>query len=62
MTITSHQPAFIIYQQEQDGTRKRVGAVFSHTKGKGFNIVIGQHRYTAFPNTPKSSATTEAGV
>ncbi|MCU0433154.1 MAG: hypothetical protein MUC87_06865 [Bacteroidia bacterium] len=62
MTTSSQKPAFIIYAQEQDGTLKRIGATFTHSKGKGFNIVIGKQRYIAFPSTPKATATKEAGA
>jgi hypothetical protein len=62
MTTSSQKPAFIIYEQEKDGTLKRIGATFAHAKGKGFNVVIGKQRYIAFPNTPKATATEEAGA
>ena len=44
------KPAFYIYQPDNgDNNLRRIGAVFTHKKGKGFNIVIGEMRLVAFP-------------
>jgi hypothetical protein len=49
-------PAFYIFDTiEVDGKKeyKRVGAAFKHGKGNGYNVVINDKRYTAFP--PKAN-------
>lgn len=53
-------PAFYIFAQDADGKSKRVGAAFSHSKGKGFNVLIGNSRYLAFPPKAKSETTGES--
>ena len=46
-------PDFTIFTKEGD-KNKQVGAVFNHSKGGGFNILIGNVRYTAFPTKVKA--------
>lgn len=57
-TKTSNQskknPDFHIFAQGADGNTSYIGAVFNHAKGNGFNILIGNHRYVAFPAKAKS--------
>lgn len=43
------KPAFYIFAQSEDGKTQQVGAAFAHKTGKGFNLVIGDKRYSAFP-------------
>ena len=52
-------PAFYIFAQDADGQSKRIGAAFRHNKGNGFNILIGNTRYVAFP--PKAKPNTTEG-
>ena len=40
---------YCIFQDQKEGKNKLVGSVFNHSKGKGFNILIGKDRYVAFP-------------
>ncbi len=42
-------PAFYIFTQSKDGKSQRVGAAFRHSKSNGFNVLIGNTRYVAFP-------------
>ncbi len=51
-TDNTTKPAFYIFAQ-QDGKPKRIGAVFKHKKGAGFNLVINGQRYAAFPPKAK---------
>ena len=46
-------PAFYIFTQSKDGKSQRVGAAFRHAKGNGFNVLIGNARYVAFPPKAK---------
>jgi len=46
---TKIKPAFYVFQQNAEGVSEKVGAVFKHSKGGGFNIVIGDLRFVAFP-------------
>jgi hypothetical protein len=48
-------PDFTIFVKEGE-KNKQVGAVFNHGKGGGFNILIGNVRYTAFPTRAKTLA------
>ncbi len=50
-------PAFYIFTQGKDGKSQRVGAAFAHSKGNGFNVLIGNSRYVAFPPKAKSAST-----
>ena len=52
-------PAFYIFSQSQDGKNMRLGAAFRHSKGSGFNVLIGNTRYVAFPPKAQSATTTE---
>lgn len=52
-------PAFYIFTQAQDGKNRCIGAAFNHSKGKGFNVLIGNTRYVAFPPKAKSETTGE---
>jgi len=54
---TKQIPAFYIFAKGADGQNNRVGAAFKHGKGSGFNILIGDTRYVAFPPKAKSNAT-----
>ena len=58
---TKQIPAFYIFTKGADGQSNRVGAVFKHGKGSGFNILIGNSRYVAFPPKAKPDAT-EGGM
>jgi len=49
-------PDFQIFLQV-GGENVRVGTVFKHGKGEGFNILIGNTRYVAFPAKAKSETT-----
>lgn len=54
-------PAFYLFETaEVDGKKeyKRVGAAFRHGKGNGYNVVINNKRYAAFPPKAKVSAET----
>lgn len=57
MTDTTEKPKpkpnYYIFEKDADGNNLRVGAVFKHNKGDGFNIVIDNKRYAAFPPKPK---------
>ena len=59
-TTTENQtkkiPDFYIFLQGVGGENIRVGAVFNHSKGNGFNLLIGNARYVAF--RPKAQAET----
>lgn len=44
-----NKPNFYIFGIDANGESKPIGAVFNHQKGKGFNILIEQKRYVAFP-------------
>ena len=55
-------PAFYIFSQSQDGKSQRVGAAFRHSKGNGFNVLIGNTRYVAFPPKAQSATTEEKGA
>ena len=52
-------PAFFIYDQDEEGNTLRIGAVFRHKRGSGFNIVIDDKRYLAFPPRAKSEVSGE---
>lgn len=43
------KPDFYIFEKDEEGNNKQIGAVFKHNKGNGFNIVIDKKRYSAFP-------------
>lgn len=58
-TDTKIKPAFYIFAQ-QDGQTKRIGAAFKHKKGNGFNLIINNQRYAAFP--PKANPGKEEGA
>jgi hypothetical protein len=45
-------PDFYIFAKHDTGNSTRIGVAFKHAKGTGFNILIDDKRYTAFP--PKS--------
>jgi hypothetical protein len=47
-------PAYYIFEKSADGNNIRVGAAFKHGKGTGFNVLIGDKRYTAFAPRQKS--------
>ena len=47
-------PAYYIFEKGADGNNTRVGAAFKHGKGTGFNVLIGDKRYTAFEPKAKS--------
>lgn len=48
-----------LYLFEGDGdTRKIVGSIYFHGKGKGLNVVMGSKRYSAF--APKAKTATAA--
>ena len=61
-TKEKQTPAFYIFDTvEADGKKeyKRIGAVFKHGKGSGYNLVIDGKRYAAFPPKQKTSPATE---
>ncbi len=43
------QVDYCIFSDSGETKNKLVGSVFNHAKGRGFNILIGQNRYVAFP-------------
>ncbi len=53
-------PTFVIYERNAEGKLTRAGAAFAHGKGAGFNILVGDKVYTAFPpslnSAPEKSA------
>jgi hypothetical protein len=51
---TKKNPDFYVFVKGADGKNYRAGAVFNHTKGDGFNIVIGEVTYAAFPPKAKT--------
>ena len=59
-TQPKQMPAFFIFSQAEDGKNRRIGAAFRHGKGNGFNVVIGNTRYVAFPPKATSAATGES--
>lgn len=59
-TDTANKPAFYIFVQ-QDGETRRIGAAFRHKKGNGFNLVINNQRYTAFPPRAKTAQAKAGG-
>lgn len=65
-TTTENQPKktpdFQIFLQGFGGEKIRVGTAFKHGKGEGFNILIGNARYVAFPPKAKPEATPEKGA
>jgi hypothetical protein len=52
--VKKQVPAFYIFAQGEDGKNQRIGAAFAHRTGNGFNVVIGETRYVAFPPKAKS--------
>lgn len=40
---------YCIFADTGESKNQLVGSVFNHAKGRGFNILIGQNRYVAFP-------------
>ena len=46
----NNTPTFITYVAGQNNEKYRVGAIFNHNSGNGFNIVEGQKTYIAFAN------------
>ena len=61
-TKAKQAPAFYIFSQSQDGKNQRIGAAFRHSKGNGFNVLIGNTRYVAFPPKAQSATTEEKGA
>lgn len=58
MTMTTatepkKHPDFHVFVKDENGDSQRVGAVFLHGKGKGFNILIGKRTYSAFARKDK---------
>lgn len=53
-------PAFFIYDQDEEGNNLRIGAVFRHKRGQGFNILLDGKRYLAFPPKLKTDASGES--
>jgi len=53
-------PAFFIYDQDEEGNSLRIGAVFRHKRGPGFNILLDGKRYLAFPPKVKTEASGES--
>lgn len=47
-------PDFYIFEKDNEGNSKRIGAAFKHVKGKGLSILIDKQRYSAFPPKPKA--------
>ncbi len=51
---TQKLPDFYVFVKDENGDSQRVGAVFLHSKGKGFNIVVGNRNYSAFARKEKT--------
>lgn len=52
----SSKPAYYIFDKDETGQLKRIGAAFAHKKGKGLNIVINERRLVAFPPKENNEA------
>lgn len=53
-------PCFYIFSKDDNENSQLIGAIFSHAKGKGLNILIGEKRLVAFPPKQKNTAGREA--
>ncbi len=51
---------FYVYQEIEGQNDKIVGSVYLHSKGNGFNIVMGRKIFKCFPNKKKQPATGES--
>lgn len=46
-------PDLYIFMKNEEGESLRVGSAFKHTKGNGYNILIDNERFSAFPPKAK---------
>jgi hypothetical protein len=52
-TKKKEKPAFYIFIRDGEEKTTNVGAAFVQKSGRGFNIVIGDKRYEAYPPKPQ---------
>lgn len=60
-TAEKQVPAFYIFETTEAGGKKenkRIGAAFTHKKGKGLTLLVNGKRYAAFPPKAKAAAET----
>jgi len=62
-TKKAKKPADMYLFEQVPGSKenKIVGSVYRHTKGNGFNILIGGKRYSAFPPKAKTAPAATEG-